>query len=100
MSHRKFKDAAGREWDVWNVIPQSIERPAPAATSNHSDGQEEQREEGRMLLGPQWAGGWLTFETTDEKRRLAPYPDAWIDATAEELERLCQSAVLIKPAKH
>ena len=43
-------------------------------------------------LGPQWANGWLTFETPGEKRRLAPFPPGWSEYSDEVLAELCAMA--------
>ena len=40
-----------------------------------------------------WAGGWLAFESTKEKRRLvAPYPHRWIEYDLAQLELLLKAA--------
>lgn len=33
--------------------------------------------------------GWLCFQTTDEKRRLAPIPEDWERADDETIEQWC-----------
>ena len=70
MSYRTFQDGDGEEWQVWDVFPSTDVR--------------------RTLIG-----GWLTFQSAQEKRRLAPVPLYWVNADEAELRRLLASA---KPA--
>jgi hypothetical protein len=44
----------------------------------------------------QWARGWLCFETTRERRRLAPVPEDWGNCPDEALERYRRSAVIVE----
>jgi hypothetical protein len=67
LSHRTFTDAAGVEWEVWDVFPSTDVR--------HT-----------------LQGGWLTFQSPTEKRRLAPVPLYWVNADDGELRRLLQTA--------
>jgi hypothetical protein len=59
MAHRTFKDADGRDWEVWDVVPS-------------------------QWVGPTLDGGWLAFQSGHDRRRLAPLPLYW--ATAPEIE--------------
>ncbi len=43
--------------------------------------------------------GWLSFVSDAGKRRLAPFPSVWREATDLELERLCAQARVAKPAR-
>jgi hypothetical protein len=43
-------------------------------------------------LPEDWKGGWLTFESGDEKRRLAPVPEGWERLRPQRLELLCRVA--------
>jgi hypothetical protein len=70
MSYRTFQDTNGDEWQVWDVFPSTDVR--------HT-----------------LQGGWLTFQSQSEKRRLAPVPLYWVSADDEELRRLLKTA---KPA--
>lgn len=70
MAYRSFTDREGTEWEVWDVVPSS--------TVRHT-----------------LSGGWLTFESTHEKRRLAPVPLYWVSADDAELERLMRSASVV-----
>ena len=70
MSHRTFVDGDGEEWQVWDVFPTTDVR--------------------HTLVG-----GWLTFQSAREKRRVAPVPLYWMSADDAELLRLLKAA---KPA--
>lgn len=73
MPIREFDDADGVEWRVWATTPT------------------------RGNVRPQFAGGWLAFESPDERRRLAPVPDAWAEADDGALrELLAQAAVVAR----
>lgn len=87
MPHRQFVDDTGATWAVWDVRPaaagQVLARiPAPA----------------RPVRGPipdldrALADGWLCFESSAEKRRLAPIPTGWDSLSAADLAKLCESA--------
>ena len=69
-----FTDARGVEWRVWATQPQI----------------------GMVPLHKELSGGWLTFDSQTERRRLVPVPHGWERATAAELERLCASAVRVR----
>lgn len=69
MPIRELADAAGVRWRVWETTPT------------------------RGIVRPQFAGGWLTFESAAERRRLAPVPHRWAQATdAVLLELLARAA--------
>ncbi len=70
MSYRTFQDASGVEWQAWDVFPSTDVRNT-------------------------LQGGWLTFQSATEKRRLAPVPLYWVSMDEAELRRLLDSA---KPA--
>lgn len=78
MATREFKDAAGRTWTVWEVRP----IPGPGR---------------RAAVQAEFECGWLTCETTDEKRRVAPIPPAWEELPDDALERLCARGSLVRP---
>jgi hypothetical protein len=79
MPRRRFTDAKGVEWEVYDVVVRagpSLRHPA------HS-----------QQLQPTKA--WLVFESTRERRRLAPFPIAWDEASQEELERYLALAMQV-----
>ena len=74
MPQREITDALGRVWQVWDVNPS-------------------------VVVKEELRNGWLTFETTREKRRLAPLPEGWEDRTDPELLDLLQQATVVKPSR-
>ena len=92
MAHREFTDSHGIRWEVWSVLPEYAERRREATADDLPGVERRGRAEFRVPLGGQWANGWLCFESSSEKRRLAPVPDDWSDLRAEALEKLCDSA--------
>jgi hypothetical protein len=98
MAHRTFTDSLGRLWKVWNVEPTRVERrKAPPAIPRVIE--RRRRSEPRALLAGDFADGWLAFETTDEKRRLANYPEEWVAMNDAELEQLCSKAKVGRPPR-
>lgn len=79
MALRTFLDADGVEWTAWDTIPQSrVLHDGAAATLTVSEGFE---------------NGWLSFECTVGKRRLAPIPAGWDTCPEAELLRLLLVAI-------
>jgi hypothetical protein len=76
MALREFIDGVGTLWTVWSTVP-----------SSRSSVPENLRE------------GWLTFESGNERRRLAPIPRSWEDASVERLHLFCAAAELLDPAR-
>ena len=76
MSSREFTDSEGVVWRVWDVTPTHL-HPVTRAEE---------------YMEP-YAGGWLTFQSPFEKRRLpAPYPSRWAQYDLTKLEALCRAA--------
>ena len=69
MAIREFTDSRGVTWRVW--------RTKPRAGSVYDE---------------TLRGGWLTFESSQGRRRLAPIPSGWADATPERLDLMCRAA--------
>jgi hypothetical protein len=95
MPHRLLKDSKGRTWDVWDVLPERAERRFAAATVKPLV-ERRQTVEYRVPLSRKWVNGWLAFETTGEKRRLAPFPADWHQQDDSQLERLRDAATPTK----
>lgn len=72
---REFRDEAGTEWKV-SLTP----RGSDAVSRDH-------------YLPEAYREGWLLFESSQEKRRLAPVPSDWETMPVQELVRLCAKAV-------
>ena len=79
MARRRFTDAKGVEWEVFDVIA----RAEPNLR--------------RLAHSQQMAAtkAWLVFESVAERRRLAPFPIAWEEASSQELERYLAQATRI-----
>ena len=72
MAYREFADDGGTLWRVWDTHPM-----AANALRN---------------VVPSYAGGWLTFESSGERKRLAPIPPEWESASPELLIHWCARA--------
>lgn len=79
MALRDFRDSKGVAWKVWDVTPESLDRRTAAEDHMH-----------------EWQDGWLVFEGSDVRRRLAPYPNRWEELADAELERLLDRAQAVK----
>jgi hypothetical protein len=73
-NHRYFDDVGGRRWHAFAVYPS-------AATA------------ARALPEP-YQGGWLSFDSENETRRIAPIPSGWQTLPENELRKLCDEAVV------
>lgn len=69
MPIREFTDSVGVQWRVWAT------KPIPGAVYDES-----------------LKSGWLTFESADARKRLAPIPSGWEHASTERLELMCRAA--------
>ena len=67
MAHRTFTDADGRQWEVWDVVPSK-------------------------WVGPTLDGGWLAFQSGNDRRRLSPLPLYGATAPEQELRELLARA--------
>ena len=76
----RFVDSKGRDWFVREVKDPNLAMIPPY-----------------LLTDPEFARGWLLFESSDEKRRLAPYPDDWIHFSVRQLEESCLHATRVEP---
>jgi len=97
MAHREFRTADGRDWAVWSVSPEYAERragDAPGSAQLTTDRRAHSNY--RVPLSSAFANGWLCFETKGEKRRLAPFPEAWDNLADEELDALREKATRVE----
>jgi hypothetical protein len=69
MALREFLDSYGMHWTVWSTIPGN-----------------------RTMVPDNLRAGWLTFESGDIRRRLAPIPRGWEQATDDRLHLFCSAA--------
>jgi len=97
MPLRIIQDEKGRTWHVWGVQPTDIMRQVGDPVADQP--LDAQRQRRILSVDPQWADGWLTFETHDEKRRLAPYPIDWTGLSDFELSKLCAKAVSVQASR-
>jgi hypothetical protein len=97
MAYRSFADSLGRTWEVWTVVPTIAQRRRLARELTNQD----QRDDAGAEAGlrPQWASGWLAFETPGEKRRLAPIPADWEEMSPTDLESLLRQATMVRPGR-
>ena len=93
MPTRSFRDASGREWQVWMVMPTTTERRATDAAPADHDRRTQQKQ--RISLPGPLKHGWLAFQTRGEKRRLAPHPAGWESMSDDELRTLLSQATVI-----
>lgn len=70
-------DIGGTTWTIWDVYPSA---------------------EGvlRQMHAGELATGWLAFECTAEKRRLAPIPEGWEEWTEEALGNALVTAMPVR----
>ena len=73
VTQRIFDDIRGRRWRVFAVHPSATTIESGALPESFRD-------------------GWLSFESGDEKRRVAPIPPAWEELPMDELQLLCHRA--------
>ena len=76
----QFVDSKGRDWAVREVNDPNLAMIPP-----------------QLLTQPEFARGWLLFESSGEKRRIAPYPDDWSDLSVQQLEEWCRRASRVDP---
>ena len=87
MALRGFVGDDGRDWQVWDTRP-TIPSPnvdasdanaPPALATDIAD---------FARISKKREGGWLTFTTGSERRRLSPIPDGWDSADDATLRAL------------
>lgn len=101
-----FSDSRGVEWRVWSVVPgcreaderrRGYDRRSPDPVLRYTGPERRVAPERRArsaLLSHDLREGWLVFEATGERRRLAPIPPGWERLGPAGLERLRDRAVL------
>ena len=104
MGYRTFVDRDGSYWQAWDSQPTRVERRLKGSDRrNHKPfawngaerraGQDRRMtEQRRITLSFGHGGGWLTFESLEEKRRLIPIPAGWESLSQPELRALCEKA--------
>lgn len=97
MALRTYLDRNGVEWTVWETRPKSLDHtlspalgvPAFSPTRGAGAPPDESAAKDAGADGPT---GWLTFESSREKRRLVPVPAEWARCTDAELDALRELA--------
>jgi hypothetical protein len=88
MLHRKFTDANGDQWDVYDIVAlPGFGRPGEPQIAPHSE----------VFRA---ARTWLMFESANEKRRLPYIPDNWEKIPPDELQRLLALATTVTKDTH
>ena len=105
-SYRRFEDAAGVVWHVWEVDPREAERRRlmrRAANEAPKAGQlshERRRRESRVAIRPGYENGWLAFASAGGAKRLAPVPPGWTALSDSALDELRRRAVHAEHPRH
>jgi hypothetical protein len=73
ITQRVFEDLRGKRWYVYATRP-SVPTPE------------------RVALPESFRQGWLSFESADEMRRVAPIPEGWEELSIDDLRQLCHKA--------
>ncbi|HEX8672097.1 MAG TPA: hypothetical protein VF710_09420 [Longimicrobium sp.] len=76
MAYREFTDDGGNFWRAWDTYPGSAANVRPG-----------------------FEGGWLGFECEAERRRLAPVPAGWEEASDDDLRSMLARAQPNRPAR-
>jgi hypothetical protein len=95
MPHRTYRDADDREWSVWDIHPEDVERQLRGAPPRGHAPVADAPTRSRMAVSPDFMLGWLCFEAMGAKRRLTPIPPGWDALTDAELAELCARAVSV-----
>jgi hypothetical protein len=69
MAYREFLDSAEIRWRVWATLPTV-----------------------GKVLSKGFEHGWLTFESSAERRRLVPIPEGWEDFSDARIRNLLKTA--------
>jgi hypothetical protein len=70
VAHRVFKDANGTLWEVWATVPTNPK-----------------------VVAQGLAAGWLTFQSSTDRRRYGLIPANWDELPDGALERMCMRAL-------
>ncbi len=82
MGLREFKDAEGTTWQVWTVTADVLDKRT-AAEDYMRD----------------WQDGWLCFEHSGARKRLAQFPADWESMPDDKLQLLLEQAQAVKQRK-
>jgi hypothetical protein len=79
MGLREFRDRHGVSWKVWDVTPDYLDKRTTAEDYMRD-----------------WQDGWLCFESSDSRRRLANFPPGWEALPEAGLEQLLHRSQVVK----
>lgn len=79
MGLREFKDADGIVWQVWTVTADALDKRTTAEDYMRD-----------------WQDGWLCFEHSGGRKRLAQFPPDWEALPDEDLQVLLDQAQAVK----
>lgn len=82
MGLREFKDADGVTWQVWTVTADVLDKRTTAEDYMRD-----------------WQDGWLCFEHSGARKRLAQFPADWESMPDDELQLLLDQAQAVKQRK-
>lgn len=110
VAHRIFRDRHGAVWQVWDVVPGAVRgstrlhpdrRASPDPAGPYTGPERRNRTDRRIQarVTPGLEGGWLTFESATEQRRVVPIPARWDTLADGESEELCRHARLVPKIK-
>jgi hypothetical protein len=100
MAHRRIKDRYGHEWDVWEVIPAVIDRRIHEARPVQIERRTVASRGVAAAVSSELQGGWLAFQSPNEKRRLTPFPQHWASLSNAQILALLERATKVgKPAR-
>ena len=99
MAYREIRDAHGVRWEVWQVTPTMAERRADVVGLLYLKKERRLRVALRVLLGAAFRGGWLAFKSSDERRRLVPFPREWNTFSDSQLLGLLERSESVGAAR-
>ena len=97
MALRGFVGDDGRDWQVWDTRPTMPSANADASDANAPPSLATDVAD-FARISKKREGGWLTFTTVSERRRLSPIPDGWDSADDVTLRALLAVADRIAAA--
>jgi hypothetical protein len=94
MAHREFRDERGQLWEVWDVIPERRDRRSGLDRRQAARETSDRRKMHVLsaVITGDLAKGWLVFASIKERRRFAPLPERWAEASEAQLTLWCQEA--------
>jgi hypothetical protein len=97
MSYRRFDDTEGRAWEAWEVHPSMVERRLNRDRRAERRLDQKDRRvvpEIRLVIPRELRDGWLALQGRNERLRITPIPDGWMNLSDEELRRLVIRATM------